>query len=33
LFDMKQVLTTTQVIAGFASTTTVNFSISGVALV
>ena len=33
LFDMKQVLTTTQIIAGFASATTVNFSISGVALV
>ena len=32
-FDLKQVLTTTQIIAGFASATTVNFSISGVALV
>jgi len=32
-FDLKQVLTTGQLIAGFASATTVNFSISGVALV
>ena len=30
MFDMKQVLTTTKVIAGFASATTVNFHISGV---
>ena len=29
-FDIKQVLNTTQVIAGFASTTSVNFHISGV---
>ena len=33
LFDMKQVLATTKLIAGFASATTVNFSISGVLLV
>ena len=33
LFDMKQVVTTGQLIAGFASATTVNFSISGVLLV
>lgn len=30
MFDMKQVLTTTKIIAGFASATTVNFHISGV---
>jgi hypothetical protein len=30
LFDMKQVLAATKVIAGFASATTVNFHISGV---
>jgi len=29
-FDIKQTLTATQVIAGFASATTVNFHISGV---
>jgi hypothetical protein len=29
-FDVKQVLATTQIIAGFASATTVNFHISGV---
>ncbi len=29
-FDIKQVLNATQVIAGFASATTVNFHISGV---
>jgi hypothetical protein len=29
-FDLKQVLATTQIIAGFASATTVNFHISGV---
>lgn len=29
-FDLKQVLNATQVIAGFASATTVNFHISGV---
>jgi D-aminopeptidase len=29
-FDLKQVLATTKVIAGFASATTVNFHISGV---
>ena len=33
LFDIKQVVTTGQLIAGFASATTVNFSISGVTLV
>ena len=33
LFDMKQVLATTKLIAGFASATTVSFSISGVLLV
>ena len=33
LFDMKQVVTTGQLIAGFASATTVNFSLSGVLLV
>ena len=33
LFDMKQVVTTGQLIAGFASAVTVNFSISGVLLV
>jgi hypothetical protein len=31
-FDMKQVLTTTKLIAGFASATTVNFSICGVTI-
>jgi hypothetical protein len=30
MFDLKQVLTTTKIIAGFASATTVNFHISGV---
>lgn len=30
LFDLKQVLATTKIIAGFASATTVNFHISGV---
>jgi hypothetical protein len=30
LFDLKQVLATTKIIAGFASATTVNFQISGV---
>jgi hypothetical protein len=30
LFDLKQVLTATKVIAGFASTTAVKFHISGV---
>jgi hypothetical protein len=30
LFDVKQVLTTTKIIAGLASATTVNFHISGV---
>ena len=30
LFDIKQVLATTKIIAGFASATTVNFHISGV---
>lgn len=30
IYDLKQVLTTTKVIAGFASATTVNFHISGV---
>jgi len=30
LFDLKQVLAATKVIAGFASATTVNFHISGV---
>jgi hypothetical protein len=29
-FDLKQVLATTKIIAGFASATTVNFHISGV---
>lgn len=29
-FDLKQVLTTTKIIAGLASATTVNFHISGV---
>jgi hypothetical protein len=29
-FDLKQVLNATQIIAGFASATTVNFHISGV---
>ena len=29
-FDLKQVLTTTKIIAGYASATTVNFHISGV---
>ena len=33
LFDIKQVVTTGQLIAGFASAITVNFSISGVTLV
>jgi len=33
LFDMKQVVTTGQLIAGFASAVTVNFSLSGVLLV
>ena len=33
LFSMKQVVTTGQLIAGFASATTINFSISGVTLV
>lgn len=31
--DLKQVLPTTQIIAGYASATTVNFSISGVQVV
>ena len=30
LFDLKQVLATTKIIAGLASATTVNFQISGV---
>lgn len=30
MFDLKQVLATTKIIAGFASATTVNFHISGV---
>jgi hypothetical protein len=30
MFDLKQVLATTKVIAGFASATTVQFHISGV---
>ena len=30
MFDIKQVLATTKIIAGFASATTVNFHISGV---
>jgi len=29
-FDLKQVLATTKIVAGFASATTVNFHISGV---
>ena len=29
-FDLKQVLATTKIIAGFASATTINFHISGV---
>jgi hypothetical protein len=29
-FDVKQVLATTKIIAGYASATTVNFHISGV---
>lgn len=33
IFNINEVLPTTQVIAGFASATTVNFSISGVQLV
>jgi hypothetical protein len=32
-FDLKQVLNATQIIAGFASATTVNFHISGVEIV
>lgn len=32
-FDLKQVLATTKVIAGFASATTVTFNISGVQIV
>ena len=31
--DLKQVLPTTQILAGFASATTVNFSVSGVQVV
>jgi hypothetical protein len=30
MFDLKQVMATTQIIAGFASATTVKFHISGV---
>jgi hypothetical protein len=30
MFDLKQVLATTKIIAGFASATTVQFHISGV---
>lgn len=30
MFDLKQVLATTQIIAGLASATTINFHISGV---
>jgi hypothetical protein len=33
MFDLKQVLDTTKVIAGFASATTVKFHISGVEIV
>ena len=32
-FDLKQVLTTTKIIAGYASATSVNFHISGVEIV
>ena len=32
-FDLKQVLTAAQIVAGFASATTINFSISGLTLV
>ena len=31
--DLKQVLPTTQILAGFASATTINFSVSGVQVV
>ncbi len=33
MFDIKQVLTTTQTITGLASATTINFHISGVEIV
>jgi hypothetical protein len=33
MFDLKQVLDTTKIIAGFASAITINFHISGVEIV
>jgi hypothetical protein len=33
MFDLKQVMATTQIIAGFASAVTVKFHISGVEIV
>ena len=33
IFNMNEVLPTTQILAGFASATTINFSISGIEIV